>query len=293
MAYIDRELLRLIPRVLRARDFHLYLEGGKAQNRRLVDLWRQGGRAVLGHKPPRVLLELKNSGERGLFTPLPHPTERRFIKALELFFPGRQFCLYADEGAMFRALEEAGFTGPHNSACQGRLIYDPAFHPETGKPQLSLWRPFLEEPQANESKTAAILVPVLPWPLGPEVLAIDKNLQFSPGQSGASFPNGELIPPVLLAPAARSLYDLAALVKTGTFPRYPKIEKALGSESAWRRRGIYLTLKADMEKEEYKALFLRFLEGGFLLPPSQTEPAILPLAMSPGEESKLAEFIGS
>ena len=295
MAYPpDRTLLRLLPSVLRARDFHLYLEGGK----RLTDLWRAGGKAVLGHKPPRVLGELKNAAERGLFTSLPHPLERRFIKALGEFFPGRAFRLYSDDSSLQRALEGAGFTGPFS---------DPAFPSRDdaarnsvtltgGKPGVSLWRPFLEP--SSDTVPYGLLIPILPWPLGPSVLVLEKSME-------ASFPPGELIPPVLLAPAARSLYDLAAVMKTsGNGPSYPKITKALAGQKPedapagtlagmlWERRGIYITATA-MNREKYEALFRRFLEGGFLIPPSQEEPLILPLSMSPGEESKLSELLGA
>ena len=53
--------------------------------------------------------------------------------------------------------------------------------------------------------------------------------------------------------------------------------------------GIYLT--RDMDKEKYEALFRRFLEGGFLIPPSKAEPLILPFTMSDGEEAKLAQLL--
>ena len=311
--YPDRTLLRLLPRVLRARDFHLYLEGGK----RLCDLWRSGGRAVLGHKAPRVLGELKNVAERGLFTPLPHPLEKRFIKALGEFFPGRAFRLYMEESSLRGVLGEAGLTGPfcdpafasQNAAAQDAVVRNSAAQ-AGGKPVVSLWRPFLgagPDKGAGKSDTASyntsysqsynqsyyesygLLIPVLPWPLGPSVLVLKKGMD-------ASFPPGELIPPVLLAPAARSLYDLGAVMKTQTqkngWARYPKIEKAL-TNSIWRRKGIYLTIKPETEKENYKELFLCFLNGGFLIPPSPQEPVILPFSMSNGEEAKLAELFGS
>jgi len=268
MMYYDRKLLLQLPRVLRARDFHLYLEGGK----RLSDLWREGGKAVCGHKTPHVLRELKNAAERGLLTSLPHPMERRFIKALELLFPGSSFRLYAHEGSLYRALEAAGFAAP---------FYDPAISSEAqgerqqGEKGVSLWRPFLEK-----TVPGTILVPVLPCPLGPAVLVLDKSVE-------ASFAPGELIPPVLLAPAARAIHDMAALLKTPVCQRYRKIEKALAGQKLWRRRGIYLCT----DGEGYAALFMKFLEGGFLLPPSPEEPAILPFTMSDGEEAKLAQLI--
>jgi len=252
MIQSDRELLRLLPKVLRARDFHLYLEGGK----RLTDLWLSGGKAVLGHKPPKVLGELKNAAERGLFAPLPHPMEKRFLKALTGIFPGRSFRLYTDSASMNLALEQAGFSPP-----------------------LALWRPFLE--MASD----AIFYPVLPWPLGPEVLVLDKATE-------ASFPPGEIIPPVLLAPATRALHNLAAEIRKPNSRPYPKIEKALKEQKPlWRCKGIYLTLNGEMSKDEYSSLFRRFLKGGFLIPPSPAEPAILPASMSGGEESKLAELL--
>ena len=288
-----RELLDLIPKVLRARDFHLYLENGK----RLTDLWLDGGRAVLGHKPPRVLLELKNAAERGLFCPLPHPMERRLLKALETLFPDRAFRLYADSPSLCRALADAGLSA-------GSLpLPDPAF-PEgdvaDNGARVSLWRPFVEPPSAaSEPNAAPVMIPILPWPLGPEVLVLSKSME-------ASFPPGDLIPPVLLAPAARAAYNLAAALKAPGQgrARYHKIEKIFGKRNSkrnshasdeggmlWHRKGIYLTVKPGIESEKYAALFRRFLEGGFLIPPSPMEPVILPASMSPGEEAKLAELL--
>jgi hypothetical protein len=284
----DEELLRLLPRVLRARDFHLYTEGGK----RLVDLWLQGGRAILGHKPPGVLLELKNAAERGLFTPLPHPLERRFAKALAVFFPDRLFRFYNDPSSMYHAVEKA--LSSEGAPFQCSAIPDPAFPAgktmalapgwAAGRAAVSLWRPFV-----NDEETP-ILIPVLPWPLGPAVLVLDKSME-------ASFPQGELIPPVLLAPAARALYDLAALIRVSGRQRYYRIEKALAdarsgegsTNGVWQRRGIYLTTRLDREK--YAQLFRSFLEAGFLLPPSAGEPVILPASMSKGEETQLAKLL--
>jgi len=277
MANNDEELLRLLPRVLRARDFHLYTEGGK----RLVDLWLQGGRAVLGHKPPRVLLELKNAAERGLFSPFPHPLEKRLTKALAVFFPDRSFRFYNDPFSMYKALERAsiekaslGEGAPLNCSA----IPDPVFPSSNSeKVTVTLWRPFVEP-----VPKAPVLIPVLPWPLGPAVLALDKS-------QDASFPQGELIPPILLAPAARALYDLAAQIRSRDpgRQRYYRVEKALGD--VWQRRGIYLTTQAGGEK--YAELFRRFLEAGFLLPPSVSEPVILPAVMSKGEETQLAKLL--
>ena len=263
----DRELLREIPRVLRARDFHLYLENGK----RLTDLWLHGGKAILGHKPPLMLKELKNSAERGLFSPFPHFLEERLIKALGVIFPGRAFRLYPDTSSLYKALENASRLTDFSDLRK-----------------IPLWRPFMGE---LADKKTDILIPVLPCPLGPEVLVIDKSLD-------TAFPQSELISPVVLAAAARAIYNLVKAMKE-KLPRYIKIEKAL-KDSVWRRKGLYLIAERagvaeDAEEAEgaegYKEMFRRFLEEGFLLPPSQVEPAILPMFMSPGEEVKLAGLV--
>jgi len=280
MPICDERLLRSLPRVLRARDFHLYTEGGK----RLVDLWLHGGRAVLGHKPPKVLLELKNFAERGLFTPLPHPLEKRFTKALATLFPDRSFRFYNDTLSMYRAIEKALSNG--STPFQAEAILDPAFPGSNdGKTIIALWRPFVEP-----APEAPILIPVLPWSLGPAVLALDKSLE-------ASFPQGELIPPVLLAPAVRALYNLSAKLRDQDRQRFYRIEKAIAGasrgegakSSVWQLRGIYLTTRVDREK--YARLFRIFLEAGFLLPPSASEPAILPAVMSKGEEMLLVKLL--
>ena len=254
-----RELLRLLPNILRARDFHLYLDGGK----RITDLWLYGGKLLLGHKAAGFLKDLKNSGERGLFSPLPHFSEKRFIKALHAIFPGSAFRLYNEEINLFYAITNYLGVDTYSNFSE-----------------LPLWRPFGDPYTKNDR---GFVVPILPCPLGPYVLVLDKNLE-------EKIPNGEIISPVILAAAASSLFKLIRTAKED-FPPYYKIEKAL-KNSNWHRKGIYLNINtAYHKKEEYEEVFKKFFEGGFLLPPSPDEPAILPALMSSGEEAKLASLL--
>jgi hypothetical protein len=64
-------------------------------------------------------------------------------------------------------------------------------------------------------------------------------------------------------------------------------------QSPWQRRGVYLTLAAPLGEEAYTALFRRFLDQGFLLPPCPGQPLILPGQLSPGEEAALAALLES
>ena len=250
-------LFRRIPAVLRARGFRLYLSGGK----RLVDLWLNGGAAVLGHTPSNMLRELKNTASRGLYAPFPHFTEGRFIKALSKIFPGRNFRLYA--------------------ALPQELLHE-----------VKLWRPFNDNAAPFAADDTPYLVPVISgiqtWrdglPLGLCVIAAkSENLL-------ARLPSGDPLSPVLLAIAARGIYDLLASPQR-TKPTLSRVMKFL-QNSRWQRRGIYLTLTKNANNEEWEKLFYQFLEAGFLLPPTPAYPLILPGELSGGEEVKLAEVLG-
>jgi hypothetical protein len=130
------------------------------------------------------------------------------------------------------------------------------------------------------------MIPVLPWPLAPQVLAIHPDLE-------NLFLPGDLVSPVLLAASARSVFELIAAAPDRGSRRYPGINKALSAQGCpWRRRGIYLTRDSGVVSDDnWVGLWRRFLEAGFLLPPSPWEPLILPGLISPGEEAKLAALL--
>jgi len=261
--YNEFSLLKLVPDVLRARDFRLYTKAG-----RLVDLWQNNGAAVLGHTPHSLLRELKNTASRGLYAPFPHFLEERYHKALSRIFPDRTFRLYSSPPPGLEKLVTSG-----NAA---------------------LWRPFANSAAPLEvPESPSILIPVVPgiqtWrdglPLGLCVLAVKWE---------TDIPSGDFLPPVLLAAAARGIYDLISTAQERANPVYPHIAKALKNneeQNFWQRNGIYLTPRQKPAQTEWAALFRRFLENGFLLPPVPSQPLILPGILSPGEEAKLASCL--
>jgi hypothetical protein len=263
--------LRLLPPVIRARDFHLYLDtppnvprskSGPGKTR-LVDLWLYGGKALLGHKPPNQLRELKNVLDRGLLAPFPHPQERRFIKALGALFPttpGVRFRVYPDEAALQAALESAAL----EKVC------------------LPTWRPF--HPASSNLLPLTSYRLLVPHPLAPPVLLVD-------GRLDAALPSGGLVAPALLAVSTRAVYDLIAVVNRGAVC-FRKVEAVLTRpDCPWRQAGIYLTYRDRPTPEAWAQIWKAFFAGGFLLPPTPDDPLILPALMSSGEESKLAALL--
>jgi hypothetical protein len=280
-------LLRLLPRITRARNWRLYTAEGK----RLVDLWQYGGRAILGHNPPGLLRTIKNSGERGLFAPLPHAAEGRFRKVLSFLLPRRCFRLYENEGSLRGALRAAG------TGCVP-VVWRPWLEPAAEERDAPVSPDLTPPVEPAPPLEPVLLVPVLPlsFPGAPAVLALDPALD-------GLFPPSPVLSPIALTAAARSVYTLLSSPERGN-PRFPKVDRALKHSPVWKRRGIYLFYKPmaaagkgpgnageDPAAADYNGLFRRFLDGGFLLPPEQEEPAILPGELSPGEEAKLAALV--
>ena len=274
-------LLRRLPPVLRARNYYIYVEG----NRRLVDLWLYGGKNVLGHKPANMVRELKNSAERGLFTPFPNALEHRFKKALAELLPiesgeaQRTITIFESRESLASALTQCGI--------DPASIQDPAFG--TGKKndpdvKASFWRPFVGGRTGDQREGFSFVVPIIPCPVAPWVLISDLSL------------HSDLIPPTVLTPAVRTIYNVLSAKSTRGKIKLPKVEKLLKKEDCvWQRHGIYLCLKqehrAHQENSNWEKLWLRFLENGFLLPPDPDDPLILPETISPGEEAKLAKLL--
>jgi hypothetical protein len=228
---------------------------------------------------------MKNTAERGLFAPLPGPQEGRFLKALSVLLPGRLFRLFPGEAALRRFLTDSGIPPVIGDPALSPAAVPAACSPAEPLPAPVLWRPFLDARSAPAP--APFLIPVLPlpWAGAPMVLAFDPAFA---AMAGA----GEPLSPVILAATSRAVYDLVAALDRGR-PSFPKITRALSQIGPWKRRGIYLSLASPPANEGYTALFRRFLDAGYLLPPGPDEPAILPGELSPGEEAKLAALLNA
>ncbi|MDR1148042.1 MAG: hypothetical protein LBK66_05365 [Spirochaetaceae bacterium] len=246
-----RDLLQTLPVIERARGFRLY--GG---GRRFVDLWQCGGAAIMGHKAAGVVRCMKNTAERGLFSPLPSTAGRRFTQALERLFPDKSFKVYADWSVV----------------------------PNYKK--LPVWRPFCPAEFLDNIQKARAFRPILPFPLAPAVIVCGKTFS-------DKYPPAGFVSPLLLAAAARAVYDMLACPERG-FMRLKLIKKTFEqpeTQKNWRLEGIYIYPARKNAAKNWGAYFRGFADGGFMLPPGPDEPIILPDELSKGEEVALSKLL--
>jgi hypothetical protein len=267
----DGALLGGLPPVRRARGFHLYTH----QGRRYLDLFQDDGAAILGHRPPGAVREMKDALSRGLAAGLPSVYERRLDKEVRRLLPGCAAVLaYPGAEAALRAVSL--FLGRPLGLADVR---DPALCPEAA--DLAWWRPFLPGQGAPDS---AVLLPVLPvaGTRGPLAVCFPSA---PPAEASPARP----VPGYLLAAMLRGLADLSAAVRDERVSG--AVDGAIAGSRAWRRRGPYVT--ALFEPSRYPAVFRAFLDAGVLLSPAFPGPSILPAEATEGERAALARLFGS
>lgn len=269
---MDTNLIELVEPIRRAKGDFLYTYGG----RRLVDLWKQGGRAILGHGSSHQLTRLKDTLARGVWMPAPHPGTHHLERALQKLFPGKEIRIYR---GLNRALGHLGRI--LDRPVHWEDIPDPAspWNTRDDEPRtnpVALWRPWAAVPTE-----ADLLIPVLPvaWPEEVAVVLFSKT-------AGRQAPPSELISPVFAEYAQRAVHDLLLALQEQALPRLPRTQKVLGS-SIWKGQGLYWYLDPDTGGDTVAGLFQRFLAEGFLMPPVATDPLILPFDLSPGLDAKL------
>ncbi|HUX21646.1 MAG TPA: hypothetical protein VMW69_10445 [Spirochaetia bacterium] len=278
MVLMDREpsraedsLAGLLPPIRRARGFHLYDHHGK----RYLDLHLSGGRSLLGHRPEKVLLELKNLASRGLLGDLPSVYEARLHKALLALIPDHPVVrVFANEERLIAALR--GVLPGMPPAVDDPILRLGEGWGDPDSATLRRWRPLA--PVTDGISGVSVLVPVLPFPasFAPSV-ACFRNLPED------AAPKSDPVSPALLGALTKALYELRSLEG-----RYHEERGAPFDAPWWQRIGPYLVAKC--EKGEYSELFRRLLEKGIYINPEFPGPSIVPLEYSEGETRPLREL---
>jgi hypothetical protein len=255
---VARTRLNSLPPIRRSRLWRLYAEDG----RRFLDLWMEGGASILGAKGTRLGTAAKAAIDTGQTRPFPSVRQARLEKALLVAYPGHAAVrLYRDEGRARAAAALA--TG--------------------GEPPAEI-RPFAEflDPRgsgpAGPAK-ARIALPILPCPsaLAPAVLL------FADAQS-AEASDGDLLPPLLLECAHRSLLEMERFRLTYNESLWKRVDRRL--KAYFERRGPYLYPRCA--EGAYEALFAAALSAGILLSPRYEGPSIIPGDFDDGELAALA-----
>lgn len=270
-----RELYAELPVFRRARGFRLYDGGG----RRYLDLYQNGGAAILGHGDPRVSRAVKAALSRGETGPLPSVYTGRLRSALHALLPGYPHIYFFPSRAQaVAALAEAAETGESAPpAAPLKAVPDPATGTQRGEHTfVSLWRPFLPE-----EVRATVLLPVLPFAMADHIQPVCVQ------DGGPELVSGALSP-VILAGAVAALAAYTAFVRQP--PAVPPHEVAVWERfdhPLWTRRGPYMS--CGLRGGEYSRLFRHFLQRNIVLPPDPEVPVILPYRASAGELHNVIE----
>ena len=271
-----------LPMVGRARAFHLYTVDG----RRLLDLYLDGGAALLGHRPERLGRELSSVMARGLIGNLPSVHGARLMRVLRRLLPGhRWFGIAASADDAWRLLRARVAGLPATPADAADPLRDPGWR----EAPVAWWRPLCEQQPLGGAwleQGPAALLHRLPFRIGAGPVTVSTRdpggPDASPGAEGAA----ASISPLLLSGAAAALNRMAraAPERLHSAARWPH---HLG---AWRRSGVYLT--ADYPRPDHGRVHAAFLAAGVLLNPRYREASILPAAASRGELQLLERLFG-
>lgn len=293
------EILKRYGTVRRAYDYHLYTAKGV----RLLDLYQEGGQAILGWRSGRSKLAFKNILDRGMTGTFPTEIEDELVRAVQEVLP--HYGVVRWYATVDRArLACAAYLGLWSDI---PLIESPLLHPEAsvdigppGDSPLSsakqlygipIWRPWLDEAfysmsdrvdsaflqTANDTLETMVLASPLPF-AGGCTLAV-----FTGGPESPVPQASDSIAPALLGALSRAYADLSAALFEHTEAEWARFDRYVSPY--WDRRGPYLVPK--MRKSRYTDFFNSCLDKGILISPDYDTPSIIPCTADPGEFKNL------
>ncbi len=288
--------------VRRAYDYHLYTAKGK----RLLDMYQEGGAAILGWRQGKSKLAFKNALDRGITGSFYTEIEDELVRAVQEVLPQyRTVRWYASrERARLACASWLGLWSDMP------LIESPLLHPEAsidigpsgdspGSAARSihgipLWRPWLDDAYysmsdrldsaflrtANDTLSTMVLVSPYPFAGGCTlaVFADNQDDEESARDRGAILPSDPVAPP-LLAALSRALFDLSAALCERTESDWSRFDSVLLKH--WDRRGPYLVPK--IRKSKYPDFFRSCLDKGIVISPDYDTPSIVPATADSGE----------
>ncbi|GMO56445.1 MAG: hypothetical protein Ta2A_01640 [Treponemataceae bacterium] len=258
--------------IKRARFCYLYTQRGK----RLVDMYQEAGKAVLGWNFGSSRTYFKNTLNRGAGGSFETGEKTRLKKAVKM---------------LFRQIEHEGESGAEYdfSEC---FSGDEAQYIEKNYSQ---WRPWDTDCKTTAHADGAGGLPekiffLPPFPLASDLIifaakksALDET-ESAKINDLAQRSAAPVVPACVLAGITRSIYDLALVYHKRTENEW-KIYDTIFSQF-WTRRGAWLFPK--MDSGCYALFAERALDAGIIVSPDYSTPSVVPWSADLGSVKALA-----
>ena len=234
--------------ITRCRGPYLYTEKGV----RLVDMYQDGGRAILGrgNGNGKYMLALKNAMAKGLTSSFTSCNKHRAEKAIRELLP--EF----SHVSFFASQEKLN-----------NVIADSALQ------TVSIWLPFGEN---NSQSDAVIVVPPF---------AFDVNIFILVTKTPLSTPS-DAIADCIFAGLARAFYDYQKEIPNRTEEKLAIYDAILAPY--FTRKGHWLI--PNISKESYRNFVLKSIEIGLLFSPNEETPSVVPFGVNMGDLKGLKTY---
>ena len=278
MIDIYTEIRKRYGNVRRARGYYLYTE----KNARLLDLWLDGGKAILGRRTGQANLVCKQFLDKGLIGFLPTKADVQLRRALDALLPNYPVIRWYETQDKAERIAASVMPAGQNGAVQ----------------PLPVWRPFLDPAPASQEPIVDSIMLVTPaYPVPCSIIAADSRFE-------ERLPPSDVLFPPLAYSLARAFFDLkrkmqelqlkeinienghhskaagrsARVSHTIVKKRQAVLNRKAEAErlipSVWTQKGWYLF--PHIPEAEYSAFFLQALDAHVLISPEYGTPSILP-----------------
>ena len=275
MIDIYTEIRKRYGNIRRARGYYLYTE----KNVRLLDLWLDGGKAILGRRTGQANLVCKQFLDKGLTGFLPTKADVQLRRALEALLPDYPVIRWYETQGKAERIAASAMPAGQNGTRQ----------------PLPVWRPFLDldsasDPQEPIADGIMLVTPAYPVPCG--IIAAGSRFE-------ESLPPSDVLFPPLAYSLARAFFDLKHKMdefrmedgqRSGAAGRSARVSHTIVKKrqavlnrkaeaerlipGVWTQKGWYLF--PHIPEAEYPAFFLQALDAHVLISPEYGTPSILP-----------------
>lgn len=254
--FLASEISSRFGTVKRAKKCFLYTAKGV----RLIDMFQENGRAILGWEGGSAFTMLKNVLSRGIAGSFETDFLYRTKRAVqELFSSEREIFIYYSKEEAFKAAVALSPTGTN------------------------FFRPWNSVKINWAEIDSVVFEPPLPWAEPICFVAAKPDCVKKALERAAIFSAGKKLPAPLHAAIARSIYNLISALQVRSEKDWFLYDKILSKY--WERKGPYLFPK--ISKENYRAFVLHCLDCGLVVNPDFSNPSIVPFGADKGVFTKL------